>query len=455
MQAQLVWRLCLVLVASLVLVVAMFVAVTWVTLDEVEDVDDVSLYSLAQQVTGTIRRDGARVLFDMPEELRDRYADWGDDFLYALLDRDDRAFMASSTRAAELAESNTGEAPGRGGLVLSFSDGAAEGPSYEALITRPPGEADVTLFVARRTEFEPESPIEEFAETFVWILPPTMIIALLIAIFTIRGALLPLMALSERAAVIGPGTINIRLPLEGVAKEILPLVAAVNGALERLDRGYHAQRKFAADAAHELRTPLAVLTARLSELPDSPTRKDLQDDAHRLERLVSQLLTVARAEGKGLDLDQIVDLYAMAAEVVAFRAPLAIKRGRTIALGGETAQIMVRGNSEALWDALWNLIENAVQHAPLNTEVEVIVGADATITVRDAGAGISPTDRESVFRAFWRGPGDNGPGAGLGLSIVAETVAAHGGTVSVSNAPQGGAEFVIRLPKVPPSSHDN
>ena len=116
---------------------------------------------------------------------------------------------------------------------------------------------------------------------------------------------------------------------------------------------------------------------------------------------------------------------------------------------------MVRGNSEALWDALWNLIENAVQHAPLNTEVEVIVGADATITVRDAGAGISPTDRESVFRPFWRGPGDNGPGAGLGLSIVAETVAAHGGTVSVSNAPQGGAEFVIRLPKVPPSSHDN
>jgi signal transduction histidine kinase len=256
LQAQLVWRLCLVLVASLVLVVAMFVAVTWVTLDEVEDVDDVSLYSLAQQVTGTIRRDGE-----------------------------------------------------------------AEGPSYEALITRPIGEADLTLFVARRTEFEPESQIEEFAETFVWILPPIMIVALLIAILTIRGAMSPLKALSERAAVIGPGTINIRLPLEGVAKEILPLVAAVNGALERLDWGYHAQRKFAADAAHELRTPLAVLTARLIELPDSSTRKDLQDDAHRLERLVSQLLTVARAEGKVLDLDQIVDLYAKAAEVVAFMAP--------------------------------------------------------------------------------------------------------------------------------------
>ena len=164
---------------------------------------------------------------------------------------------------------------------------------------------------------------------------------------------------------------------------------------------------------------------------------------------------MARAEGKVLDLDQIVDLYAMAAEVVAFMAPLAIKRGRTIALSGETAQIMVRGNSEALWDALRNLIENAVQHAPQNTEVEVIVGADATITVRDGGVGISSADRESIFRPFWRGPGDNGPGAGLGLSIVAETVAAHGGTITVSNAPQGGAEFVIRLPKAPPSTHGN
>ena len=452
LQAQLVWRLCLVLVVSLVLVVATFVGVTWATLDDVEDVDDVSLYSLARQVAGTIRRDGARVQFDLPDELRDRYAGWADDFLYALLDRDDRAFMASSTRAAELAETNTGAAPARGGLVFSFSDDRAEGYSYEALITRPPGEADVTLFVARRTEFEPESAVEEFSETFVWILPPIMVIALLIAVLTIRRALLPLKALSERAAVIGPGSINIRLPLQGVAKEILPLVAAVNGALERLDRGYHAQRKFAADAAHELRTPLAVLTARLSELPDSATRKDLQDDAHRLERLVSQLLTVARAEGKAFDLDQSVDLYAMAAEVVAFMAPVAVKRGRTIALGGETAQITVKGNPEALWDALRNLLENAVQHAPPNTEVEVIVGADATITVRDAGAGIPQSDRESIFRPFWRGPGDNGPGAGLGLSIVAETVAAHGGTVSVSSAPQGGAEFVVQLPQAPPSS---
>ena len=188
--------------------------------------------------------------------------------------------------------------------------------------------------------------------------------------------------------------------------------------------------------------------ARLDELEDGEIKSALKGDAKRLERLVSQLLTVARTESRSLDLSQTINLRELAAEVVAFMAPLAIKQNRTISLRGDDAEVTVKGNREALWDALRNLIENAIQHTPRDSEVAVIVivGADASITVRDSGPGVAAADRESIFQPFWRGQDSREPGAGLGLAIVADTIRAHGGTTSVGVAPDGGADFTIRLP---------
>ena len=447
LQARLAWRLGLVLTASLSVVIVAF-AVLWAAFDA-DDLEDLTLSDHALQIVRAIMRNGKALRLELPEEVAEQYEEVGDQLLYIVIDRDRRVLFASSKLARELATLVRIRPPEKGAIIFRLPDDLNGGAPYDALVAHVPGEPDITLIVAQRERGgDDESFIEEFGETFIWVLPPVFLLAIGISIATIRGTLAPLKTLSERSADIGPGTINIRLSTTDVAREIRPLVDSFNGALERLDQGYQAQRNFAANAAHELRTPLAVLMARLNELEDSETKNGLEEDARRLERLVSQLLTVARAESQTLDLSHVVNLRDLAADVVGFMAPLAIKRNRTISLRGDQADVPVKGNPEALWDVLRNLIENAIQHTPTDTEVEVIVivNADASVTVRDSGPGVSPGDRESIFQPFWRGPDNREPGAGLGLAIIAETIRAHGGTTSVGDAPDGGADFTIRLP---------
>ena len=448
LQSRLAWRLGLVLIASLSLVIVAFAAF-WLTIDNAEDIEDLTLSAQAQQLTDAITRDGADLRLKLPEEIADLYEDAGDQLFYVLLAGDRRVLSASSELARKMAARVRVAAPDIGALMVRLPDDLNGGPPYNALVAHVPGEPDATFIVAQRAQRPDEdSLVEEISETFIWALPPIFLLVIGIVVLTIRTTLAPITSLSDNAADIGPGTINMRLPTSGVAQEIRPLVDSFNGALERLDLGYQAQRKFAANAAHELRTPLAVLMARLNELEHGEVKTALEEDAKRIERLVSQLLTVARTETRTLDLSQSIDLRELAAEVVAFMAPLAIKQNRTISLRGDAAEVIVRGNREALWDVLRNLIENALEHTPRDSEVAliVIVGADASITVRDSGPGVGLSDCEVVFQPFWRGQESRGPGAGLGLAIVAETIRAHGGTTSVGDPPDGGADFIIHLP---------
>jgi two-component system, OmpR family, sensor histidine kinase TctE len=104
---------------------------------------------------------------------------------------------------------------------------------------------------------------------------------------------------------------------------------------------------------------------------------------------------------------------------------------------------MVKGNTGAIFDALRNIVENAIHHAPADTEVRIVVLPDGAVTVEDGGPGISREDRQHIFERFWRGRNTNTPGAGLGLSIVAEIVRIHGGQIDVADAPGGGALFKL------------
>jgi signal transduction histidine kinase len=209
--------------------------------------------------------------------------------------------------------------------------------------------------------------------------------------------------------------------------------------LATLESARASERRFLADASHELRTPIAALAGNLEYAQrhgiDAEVLADLRHDAARLARLVDQLLLLERQDGAG-GAQEPVDLAELAREAVA-----GIDRADT----GDLDAVRVSGDRDALARALANLIENALVHGPDGGRVRVDVraaGGCARIAVTDDGAGPAEDERAHLFERFWRGDGAAGqPGAGLGLPIVAAIAKRHGGTVEVD-----GAMFTIDLP---------
>ena len=294
-----------------------------------------------------------------------------------------------------------------------------------------------------QTEAVVDSLTAHFLSAAVWLLLPIGLLMLAVSILTIRSGLRPLTRASAAAAAIRPAEPGRRLPAADLPIEIIPLVDAVNQALARLERTIAVQRSFMAQAAHGLRTPLAVLTARLDGLPDTPDIAALRHDADRMSRLVGQLLRMARLESLPLDMTEDVDLRAVAADAIAGLAPLAIRQGTELELIGVT--LTVRGNRSALRLAITNLIENALGFAPHGTTVEVTIETPAAVAVRDRGIGIPTGEEERLLQPFERGTEAREGRAGLGLAIAAQIAAAHGGRLRLRNRPGGGAEARLSL----------
>jgi signal transduction histidine kinase len=267
-----------------------------------------------------------------------------------------------------------------------------------------------------------------------------------VAIVGLRHGLRSLRNVSNAAAKIGPRDAGVRLPVKNLPSELKPLVRAFNQALQRLDDGLALQRRFTANAAHELRTPLAVLTAEIETIEGNGSIARLRDDVARMNRLVNQLLQAARLDNVALDIDSDVSLNAVAAGVVGQLAPLAIGADKMLALTEASEPVLVRGNAHALADAVRNLIENAISFTGPGTEVEVSVHAPGRIAVADRGPGIPEQDRARIFERFWRGAHPGRAGAGLGLAIVREIMDAHRGDVLVADNPGGGALFSLIFP---------
>jgi signal transduction histidine kinase len=279
--------------------------------------------------------------------------------------------------------------------------------------------------------------------------PPYLLMAILMsaaaAWIAVRWSLRPLRAVADEAARIDMDSLHQRLSLDGVSAEIESLVEAVNGALARLDAGVARQRRFTANAAHELRTPVTVLGARL-DAPEEPSFKtDLRRDHRRIRNIVEQLLATARLGERNARLDETLDLCALARAMIGDAALLAVRSRRQIMLEAPDAPVLIRGNRGALESVIANLVDNALRAEPEGGIVLLRVGADRSLAFVDHGSGVEAADREAIFEPFWR-KSEATPGTGLGLAIAKELIDRHGARIAVTDTPGGGATFVIAFP---------
>jgi signal transduction histidine kinase len=426
-----------------------------------DSLDDRELGLRADDIARAILREpGGEVRLALPPRVADAYALSDQRALFAVRDEAGRMIAASPS--------------GFGALVARWRP-AEDDPDFFRLgqFGTPPRDyhglnirlasaaGPVSISVAELAGGDQlvEALLIDFINDVAWLVPPFLAIALVVVIWSIRRGLRPLREASARAQAISPGDLSARLSVPDLPTEVRPLAAAVNNAFDRLAQAFDIQRQFTANAAHELRTPLAIVTARLDamagsaaggEAPASAADSqlaELRTDVQRMNRLVEQLLCVARLDSVTLDVSQPVDLADTAAEIVGYLAPLAIAERRTIALNAPDAPVLVRGNRPAIADALRNLIENALAHAPRDSEITVTVTLDGGLSVADRGEGVAAADRPHLFDRFWRGRKRRGGGAGLGLAIVAEIVKSHHGTISVGDNQPCGARFDLRFQK--------
>ncbi len=294
--------------------------------------------------------------------------------------------------------------------------------------------------------------LAQFLTHVGWITAPLLLLLLVIDVAIFRGAMRPIIAASSLAGEIGPDHIELRLPETGMPLEVLPLVRAVNRALERLDAGFRAQREFTADAAHELRTPLAILRTQIDMIADREVAEPLRHDVESMSRMVNQLLEISELDSFFIAPGETADIVAIATEVAAFLAPLAVSQNKTLAVTGARHPVRVRGNPDAIGRALRNLAENALGHTAPGTTVELAVAGAGEVRVLDRGPGVSSVERQHIFKRFWRRDRRRGGHAGLGLAIVARIVEMHGASLAVEDRPGGGAVFAIRFPAVLPET---
>jgi len=257
-----------------------------------------------------------------------------------------------------------------------------------------------------------------------------------------------------RVLIVGGGVVVLVAVAFGAVYARRALVP-IRDSLDTQRTALRRQREFAADASHELRTPLTVIRSSVEHLRRSGGRPeatealdDIDIEVGQMTALVDDLLLLARSDSGAISLNRLpVDLGDVAAEGAGALVQLAGDRGVSLGLDPEPA--MVHGDQARLRQLIVILVDNAVRHTPRGGSVLVRVRGDrqeVTVDVDDDGPGIRPEDMPKVFDRFWRAPGAASGGTGLGLAIAKSIVDLHDGRITVSNRPEGGARFTVRLP---------
>jgi signal transduction histidine kinase len=326
---------------------------------------------------------------------------------------------------------------GAAGLTGEVSVGTIDGPAGRMIITAGGIEPRAVTF--------PLWLLYIYREEFFWAPLLTAAVTLLGAVVAIPILLRGVRPTARAVTQLDPSDLTQRLPEKGIVGELLPIVRAFNGALDRLQEGFERRKRFIADVAHELRTPLAVLSMHIEALPDADRKPDLQRTVFRLGQMVGQMLDSERLALAGRQ-RQPVDLVELSRASVAEVAPLAVANGYELAFEAEQERVTVTGDAHAISRAVANLLGNAVAHGGGSGLIEVRVKRNRSIEVSDQGPGVAIEARSRIFEPFHRERWDK-DGCGLGLHLVSEVMVAHGGQASIQGSPSGA---VFRLEFPPP-----
>lgn len=404
-------------------------------------------YALADQV----RVSGGRVVVNLPQAARDILEFDPTDVLYYRLVGPHGKTLVQNAELPVIGGKTPPTRPRLGYRTQIFAGEPVRVAVYELPLYGTHAKGAVTVMAAETLDKRTRLAREALGIMAV----PFVVLVLLIPAgvgTVLRRALRPVEALRQAIGQRRPDDLS-PVPDTGVPGELKPLLQEMNRLLVDVAQLQQMNRKFLADAAHQLRTPLAGLDARLQLMAEiTPEhRQALERDTARLSRLISQLIALSRADSLGQTVARSeVDLMRLAQTVAADMAPRFLRAGIELALEGERSVLLA--DPDALVEALGNLLDNVLCHAggANNALVTVRCRDDvAELVVADDGAGVNVTERDGLTARFVRGSGATALGSGLGLAIVEEIAHAHGGTVRVGVGLSGrGLAVTVRLPAI-------
>ncbi len=332
--------------------------------------------------------------------------------------------------------------------ALEDTDGASDGERADEVS----GDPEQRL-LSDRTIGEVQESVDAVVNALQLIVPGLVLVLGAGTWFMVGRALRPVHAISEQVASITSATLDERVPVPPAQDEIAELAMLMNQMLDRLEAGSKRQRQFVADASHELRSPLSTIKAAAGVAAVSPDPGKLSQlagqvsaEADRMEELIADLLDLARFdEGDSAGIEERVELSAVC-RAAADRLP---PTSAELTIAAAEA-VTVRGVELQLERAIFNVLTNAAQHAQRSVQVQVRTAEGrAEIVIDDDGPGIAAEDRERIFDRFVRLDGSRSRatgGSGIGLALVEAITTRHGGTITVTDAPElGGARFVLDL----------
>ena len=349
---------------------------------------------------------------------------------------------------------------------FTVGSSGSSGLRYRAYATRDPLDGEITVVAVPLSDVD--QTLSRLLLVEVLVVAGVLLALGAASFFVVRVGLRPLDRIAATAGAIAAGDLSRRVEPATPRTEVGRLGLALNAMLDRLEQAFAQRqaseerlRQFLADSSHELRTPLAAIRGyaelfRMGAARDpadtATAMRRIEEESKRMGVLVEDLLTLARLDETRELARAPVDLAALVRDAVEDAHATAPERSIELDV---PAAVIVPGDAHQLTQVLANLLRNALVHTPAGTPIEVSLGDDgeaAIVTVRDHGPGIPGADAQQLFERFWRaerGRERGKAGAGLGLAIVAAIVDAHHGSVSVENAPDGGARFVVRLPLAP------